>query len=171
MADLLTKNGPVVADTVRVDGILAGRDVTFTLPEITPQTFDLVASGTYSMPIAALLENMEMTINKIGVDLGLRSMAGVGMRTKTYQFNWVQEDVLLTGDIVPKGCKAFVRAMPNKFPGISVAPGEGSDNEIGLTVSRLQIFVAGIEYCCIDKLNHIVRFDSLNVYDAIELLL
>ena len=43
--------GPVVADTIYSDGKLVARDVSVTLPEITPMTADLQAMGTFSIPI------------------------------------------------------------------------------------------------------------------------
>ena len=54
--------GPVISDTFYVENQLAAKDVTITLPEVTPLTADLQAAGTLTMPVWQLLDNMTMTI-------------------------------------------------------------------------------------------------------------
>lgn len=67
--------GPVVAETVYANNKLVAKDVELTLPAVTPTTADVQAMGTMSIPIPQLLENMELSITKIGTDLGLSSDA------------------------------------------------------------------------------------------------
>ena len=40
--------GPILADTVYIDGKLVAKDVTITLPAVTPVTADFKAMGTYT---------------------------------------------------------------------------------------------------------------------------
>ena len=48
------------------------------------------------------------------------------------------------------------------IPGLSVDPGNASENEIALAVSRYQLFVAGNEYWLIDQLNTIMRVGGVD---------
>lgn len=74
MAKWLDIKGPVVADTVYADSTLVAKDVAFTLPGIEFLTADVQAMGNMTVPLIGLLENMELSITKIGVDNGLRRM-------------------------------------------------------------------------------------------------
>ena len=72
MANLwLDLKGPILADTVYIDGKLVAKDVTITLPAVTPVTADFKAMGTYTAPMTGQIEAMEAAITKIGIDLGL----------------------------------------------------------------------------------------------------
>lgn len=162
-------NGPVIANTVYIDSKLVARDVTATLPEITPVTADLQAMGTMSFPIWQLLENMEAAITKIGVDLGLRTMIKPDM--KPLELRWVQTVVDANGISKEVGCKAFLRGIPTKIPGVSVAVGDPSENECTFTVTRYNLFVGGQEFCLIDRLAGIVRIDGKDYASNIESML
>ena len=73
MANLwLDLKGPILADTVYVDGVLAAKDVTIALPPVNLVTADFKAMGTYTAPLPGQIEAMEASITKIGIDLGLR---------------------------------------------------------------------------------------------------
>ena len=74
-------NGPVLADTVYDAGKLVAKDVTITLPAINLLTADFKAMGTLTLPIIGQIEAMEATVNKVGTDMGLRSMASLDSRT------------------------------------------------------------------------------------------
>ena len=75
MANLwLDLKGPILADTVYIGGTLVAKDVTISLPAVTPVTADFKAMGTYTAPILGQIEAMEASITKIGIDLGLRNM-------------------------------------------------------------------------------------------------
>ena len=74
MEKWLDIKGPVVADTVYADSTLVAKDVAFTLPGIEFLTADVQAMGNMTVPLIGLLENMELSITKIGVDNGLRRM-------------------------------------------------------------------------------------------------
>ena len=143
-------NGPVVGATVYDEnGNLVARDVSFTLPEVTPTTTDLSAMGTFSAPNWQLLENMETTVTKIGLDSGLSSLIRPNM--KPLEFRWVQTQTDANGAIRNVGCKAFIRGIPNKIPGIGVTVGEAIEAEITLATSRYILYVDGEEVIYIDR--------------------
>ena len=82
MANLwLDLKGPILADTVYVDGVLAAKDVTIALPPVNLVTADFKAMGTYTAPLPGQIEAMEASITKIGIDLGLRSLVKLTSKT------------------------------------------------------------------------------------------
>lgn len=169
MLEFLPINGPVIADTVYIDDKLVARDVTVSLPEITPVMADLQAMGTMSFPIWQLLENMEAAITKIGVDLGLRSMIKPDM--KPLEFRWVQTQINADGVSKEVGCKAFLRAIPNKIPGISLSVGETSEGECTFTVKRYNLFVGGERMLLVDRLAGIVNIGGTDYAAKINSML
>lgn len=150
MAAFVNIGGPIVANTVYVDNKLVARDVSATLPEVMPVTIDVQAMGTWSLPIWQLLEDMQLTITKIGVDLGLRSM--LKPEPLTLEMRFVQTVTDANGATKPVSCKAFMRGIPASMPGIGVAIGEASENEVNYSVTRYQLMVDGTEYALIDRL-------------------
>ena len=169
MEKWLDLKGPILADTVYVDGKLVAKDVTVTLPGVTPVTADFRAMGTMTMPILGQIEAMEAAITKIGIDLGLRTL--VKLESKTIEFRWAQDVKTSDGSTKTEGCKAFIRAMPKTIPGLSVDPGAASENELTFAVSRYQLFVDGAEFWLIDQLNQIMRIDSVDYCKTIRSLL
>lgn len=152
-------NGPVVADTVYDENNkLVARDVAVTLPEVTPMTADLQAMGTFSLPIWQLLEHMETALTKIGVDLGLRSLIKPDM--KPLEFRWAQTVTDANGYTKNVGCKAFIKGIPNKIPGIALTVGSAVENELTFSTTRYALYVDGEEIVYIDRLAGIVRIDG-----------
>lgn len=151
-------NGPVVANTAYCDNKLVARDVSVTLPEITPFTADLQAMGTYTIPIWQLLENMETAITKIGADTGLSALIKPDM--KPLEFRWAQTVTGADGNTKTVGCKAFIKGIPNKIPGIGLEVGSPIEGEVTIATSRYGLFVDGKEMFLIDRLSGICRIDG-----------
>lgn len=160
--------GPVIGTTAYSEGKLVARDTAITLPEITPITADLQAMGTFSIPIWQLIENMETAINKIGADMGLRELIKPDM--KPLEFRWVQTVTDANGVTKNVGCKAFIKGIPNKIPGIGVTVGEASENECTIATTRYNLFVDGIEMFLIDRLAGVVRIAGKNYAELNSLL-
>jgi phage tail tube protein FII len=150
--------GPVVADTAYCEGKLVARDVSLSLPEVNPTTADLPVMGTLSMPIWQLIENMEAAITKIGVDLGLRALIKPDM--KPLEYRWAQTVTDANGITRNAGCKAFLRGIPLKIPGIGIEVGSASEGEVTFSLTRYNLFVDGQEMFLIDRLAGIVRIDG-----------
>lgn len=166
----LDLKGAVVADTVYETGVLVAKDTSFTLPSISSMTADLNAMGTMTVPIVGLLENLELSITKIGEDKGLGRMSK--LEKKNFEFRWVQNVVKGDGSTSAEGCKAFVRTFPpTALPGIGVEIGAASENEITYSVNRVQIFVGGYEYLIVDRLSQILRVDGVDYMNDISKLL
>lgn len=162
-------NGPIVADTVYANNKLVAKDVEFTLPEVAPVMADVEAMGTMSFPIWARLDNMEMSITKIGLDLGLKAMLKPEM--KPLEFRFPQEIVDQNGNTKVVACKAFVTCMNTKIPGIGVVPGEASSNELTMMVTRYQLYVNGGEYLLIDRLAGKVKIDGVDYASGVQSML
>ena len=161
--------GPVVADTAYIDNKLMARDVAVTLPEVTPVTADVSAMGTMTIPIWALIENMEAAITKIGVDSGLRDAIKPDM--KPIEIRWVQTVTDANGSTKNVGCKAFLKGIPTKIPGIGLAIGEASEGEITFSVTRYNLFVDGTEMFLIDRLAGICRIGGTDYAGGIGSML
>ena len=54
---------------------------------------------------------------------------------------------------------------------VSNSKPENPQNEMTFSVLRYQLFVGGREYCCIDKLNHILRIQGKDFYSKINPLI
>lgn len=170
MAKWLDIKGPVVADTVYADSTLVAKDVAFTLPGIEFLTADVQAMGNMTVPLIGLLENMELSITKIGVDNGLRRMNR--LKKQSFEFRWVQNVVKSDGSTATEGCKAFVRTMPGSFPELGVEVGSAIRSREHLaTVTRLQIYANGVEICCVDRLAQILRINGEDYMSQINNLL
>lgn len=162
-------SGPVVGSTVYCENALVARDVNFTLSEITPVVAELQATGSLSLPIWALLEALETTITKIGIDEGLGRLIKPNM--KPLEFRWVQTLTDANGVTRNVGCKAFIKGIPANIPAISVAMGEPIEGEIRIATVRQALFVDGEEYLLIDKLAGKVRIGGVDYAEPVNALL
>ena len=169
MAKWLDIKGPVVADTVYADNVLVAKDTAFTLPGIEFLTADVQAMGNMSVPLIGLLENMELSITKIGVDNGLGRMNK--LNKQNFEFRWVQNVVKSDGSTSVEGCKAFVRTMPGAFPETGVEVGSAPEHENTYNVTRMQIYANGVEVVCVDRLSQILRINGVDYMSKINNLL
>lgn len=159
----------VVADSVYADKVLVARDTAFTLPGLEFMTADVQAMGNMTVPLIGLLENMQLSITKIGVDKGLSRMNR--LEKQNFEFRWVQNVVKSDGSMKAEGCKAFVRTMPGALPEIGVEIGSPSENENTYNVTRLQIYAGGEEILLVDRLSQILRIDGKDYMAQIRNLL
>lgn len=163
--------GPVNGTTVYVNGNLVARNTTITLPEITHVTATVKAAlGEHEVPLLGLVEAMEATIQKIGVDSGLAQ--ALTMEAKTYEFRWVQQVTPVNGADTVEGCKAFIRGIPKIVsPSIELNPGDSVEVDIPLSVTRYQLFVSGNEILMVDKLSGICKINGVDYASRLNSLL
>lgn len=169
MAKWLDIKGPVVADTVYADNVLVAKDVAFTLPGVVFLTADVQAMGNMSVPLIGLLENMELSITKVGIDSGYSRMNR--LEKQNFEFRWVQNVVKSDGSTAVEGCKAFVRTMPASTPEIGIEMGSAPENENTYNVTRMQIYANGVEIMCVDRLSQILRINGKDYMGKINNLL
>lgn len=146
----IPKTGAVTGSSLYVGNKQVARDASITLPEVTPQTADLQAMGTMTVPLWELLENLELAINKVGVDLGFREALTPGVNDIEARFTQTQIDA--SGNAKTFMCKAFCRGQSLVAPGIAVEVGSASENELTYSLSRYVLFVNGAEAIYIDRL-------------------
>lgn len=161
--------GPIVADTTYCEGKLSAKDTSFTLPQVSPVMADIMAMGTMSMPLWQVLEDMETTINKIGIDEGLSRM--VAPKSQEYEFRWVQVVFDQNGNPRNVGCKAFIRGIPKSIPSLEATIGESPESEIPIATTRYRLIVDGKELWCIDRLANILRIDGVDYSTDINSML
>ena len=160
--------GPVVADTAYSKGVLVARDVALTLPAVEPATADLAAMGTWTIPIWSLIEQMEASITKIGLDKGMRSMLTPEM--KDFEFRWVQTVTDANGNTKNVGCKAFLRGIPTTLPEVGLEVGSPTEHSVPISLTRYNLIVDGEEMWLIDRLSGIVRINGKNYADLSSML-
>ena len=169
MANWQDIKGPVVADSVYADKVLVAKDVAFTLPGISFLTATVKAMGDMDVALVGLLEHMELTINKIGIDQGISRMNR--LEKQNFEFRWVQNVVKADGSTSVEGCKAFVRTLPSSFPEMGVEVGSASELENTYGVTRMQIFANGVEVLCVDRLSQILKVNGKDYMKNIANLL
>lgn len=133
--------GPINADTVYCDNELMARDSNFELPEVTPKTSEYPAMGTMEIPTLAQIENMEMKINKIGVDMGLAKMNK--FKANNYEIRFVQEAITADGTARYMQCKAFITAIPKGLPAVSGEVGSPTEAEGTYTCTSYKLIADG----------------------------
>lgn len=158
MGKWLDVKGPVVANTVYCDNTLVAKDVEFTLPEIVFKTATIQAMGDMDVPLIGLLNNMQLSITKVGIDNGFSKLNSI--EKHSFEMRWVQTTVKADGSVSTEGCKAFVRTIPASTAGIGVKPGDTVSTEHKYGVTRMQIYVAGKEVLLVDRLSSILRVNG-----------
>lgn len=142
--------GPVVADSVYVEGQLVARDVAITLPEVVATTYEIQAMGIMTMPDWNRLENMETTVNKSGLDKNLAIMSKPGAKNLEFRGFYPVHDA--NGNSRNVGFKAFIKGYTNKIPSLGMTVGEPTESELTYATTRYQLFVDGEEMWCIDRM-------------------
>ena len=159
----------VLADTCYCDKKLAAKDVSITLPAVNFLTSEVKAMGTMDVILPGLIEAMEATITKVGIDQGLGSM--LTPKKHNFEFRWAQNVIKSDGNSKSEGCKAFLTAVPKGVPGATVEIGSNIESEISIGCTRYQLYCGGKEILCIDRLNQICRINGKDYYKSISSLL
>ena len=159
----------VLADTCYCDNQLAAKDVSVSLPAVNFLTAEVKAMGSMDVILAGLVEAMEASITKVGLDVGLGRM--LTPTQHSYEFRWAQNVLTSDGSSKTEGCKAFLTAVPKGIPGATVEIGSNIENEVALAVSRYQLYCGGKEILCVDRVSGICRINGTDYYKKISSLL
>lgn len=145
-----TKRTAVEASTVYDKNKLQLTDAKVTLPEITAQTADVQIMGTASLPLLGLLEDMEATISKTGIDKKSTTLTKPGVHD--IEVRWVQDVVKSDGATKQEGCKAFLKCIPKTIgPAADIEVGSIPEHDIAYTVLRYRLVVNGEEILLVDR--------------------
>lgn len=170
MGKWVNKRGPIEANTIYVNDRLVATDLTVTLPEISFMTADIQAMGTMSIPLANAIEDMEMSITKIGVDKDMARLTAPGK--KSLEVRWVQDVIKSDGTVDAEGCKAFLTVSPVTLnPGASLEIGSPSENELTYKVFRYKLVVNGEVILLIDRLAHKLEVNGKDYSKAYDRML
>ena len=165
----LDKKNAVLADKCYCDNQLAAEDVSINLPAFKFLTSEVNAMGKMDVVLGGLIEAMEASITKIGIDTGLSKM--LTPTKHSFEFRWAQNVLKSDGTTKPEGCKAFLTAVPKGVPATGLEVGNATENEISLAVSRYQLYANGAEILCIDRLSSICRINGVDYYAQIASVL
>lgn len=159
----------ILADTCYCNNVLVAKDVAINLPAVNFLTSEVKAMGSMDVVLVGLLEAMEASITKVGQDEGLSR--ALTPEKHNYEFRYVQNVTKGDGTAKPEGCKAFLTAVPKGIPQTAIEVGSNIESEISLAVSRYQLYVAGEELLCIDRLSQICRIRGVDYYKKIASML
>ena len=169
MGKWVDKRGPIEANTIYANGILAATDANVTLPEVTFMTAEVKAMGTMSIPLTNAIEDMEFAINKVGVDKNMTRLTTPGK--KKIEVRWVHDVIKSDGTTKEEGCKAFIDCAPiTLHPGASLEIGSSSENDLTYKVTRYKLVVNGEEILLVDRLAHIIKVNGVDYsrkYDSL----
>ena len=150
MAGLYTPvTGAVTGTTAYFKGKLVARDAAITLPEVLPKTVTLSMMGDMEVPIWQLIQNMQATITKVGIDVLSQTMIGPDLTP--IEFRWVQMVQKLDGTMEEVGCKAFMNGLTTKIPGFGVEVGSASENDHTINLMRYRLVIGGSETVLVDR--------------------
>lgn len=165
----LTLNGPVLATKVLCDSDVVAENVKVTLPEVTFQTVEFKALGNMDLPIP-LTDALEATVTSVGFDNGFYKM--MQLKNQTFEFRFVQNVTnKSTGEVVAKGCKAFIKGVAKNIPGGDIDSGATFEGNISIAVNRYQLYVDGKEVVLVDKLKDILKINGTDYAEQFKNLL
>jgi hypothetical protein len=137
MAWLDNKNA-VLADTCYCDNQLAAKDVSVNLPAVTFLTSEVNAMGKMDVILPGLIEAMEASVTKVGLDTGLSKM--LTPTKHNFELRWAQNVLKSDGTTEPEGCKAFITGVPKGVPATgleSAATSRARSRSAALAISCL----------------------------------
>jgi phage tail tube protein FII len=145
-----TKRTAIEANSIYDGGVLQLNDAKVTLPEIIAQTADVQMMGTASLPLLGLLDDMETTITKTGIDKKSTILTKPGVHN--IEVRWVQDVVSPGGETSQEGCKAFLKCIPKTLgPAADIEIGSTPEHDITYTVLRYRLVVNGEEVLLVDR--------------------
>lgn len=143
MATFVNKTSVVEAATIYLGGKLIGNDYTVSLPDVVPVTTDVGGlMGNMNVPLLNMLESMELTITKVGVDDNAAKMCSPGV--KKIMAKWVQDQIDSSGNVKPIGCKAeFSCSSKSYMPTADIEVGSASEFDCKFEVSEYKLTIDG----------------------------
>ena len=143
MSNFVDKTSVVEAASIYKESKLMGRDFKVTLPEVTPVTADVGGlMGTMPIPLLNTIEEMELTISKVGVDDYAVELCNPG--SKNLIIKWAQDVVKSDGSVKAVGCKAELSVLPKTYmPAADIEVGSASEFDCTYGVFIYKLYVDG----------------------------
>ena len=168
MANFTDLSGPIVANTLYVDDVLVGRDISATLPDIEFMTATVQARGEWEIPIQTLFSTIELAITRVGMTVNGGKLMETGMRR--IELRNVQSKTGVDGTSGNQSIKEFATGLCKTLPGGDITVGEAIEQEFSYSLKRYQVFVDGVELMCIDRTGT-CRINGKDITGGVESLL
>lgn len=141
--------GPVIGTTAYFKNVLVARDSDLKLPDVSPVLVTLSMMGDMEFPVWQLIQNMQASITKVGIDVLSQTM--IAPDFTPIEFRWVQVVQKLDGSSEEVGCKAFMNGALTNIPGYGVSVGSASENEHTMNLLRYRLVIGGQEVVLVDR--------------------
>lgn len=156
----LSTNGPVISDSLYVNGELIAREFSFSIGEIKPVTAEIQAMGTLNVPINGLIEDTTCTITLKGTDE--RAKILTRQERLDLEIRAVQSVIDPAGNEYKVGIKYFLTVMPMGVPAEDSKPGEVTDREYTFQLYSYQKVFDG------ETQIDVSRFENRYVTDGVD---
>ncbi len=147
---LPTKKGAIVATSVHIDGVLCADDAEITPPDVEFVTATLQAGGEIEVPIAGLINAMELGITAQGISNRMTKLAEP--EKHTIVCNAVQQVIGIDGTTSNEQVKYTFTGFGKKVPSTSTKQGEASSQEYTVSVISYKATVGGEVITNVNKL-------------------
>lgn len=169
MATSTKKVSAPIAVKLLCDGTLISEDAQVTLPNIQAMTEDLQAMGTISYPLIGLLQDMEFSIQTVGITKHYGEINT--FEQHTFEFRWVDIHIDKYGNEKHYGKKAFLRGRMKSSGGPSLQIGNETSLEGTYACVAYKLVDDGTTVIDIDRFAKKLVINKTNWYDDIDKLL
>ncbi len=166
---LPTKKGAILATSVYIDGVLCADDAEITPPDVEFMTATLQGAGEIEVPLAGLVNSMELGINTQGISNRMTKLAQP--QKHKIVINAVQQVVGIDGSTINEQIKYTVTGFGKKVPSTATKQGEASSQEYTVSVTSYKAVVDGEVIINIDKLTGDCVVNGVNYGTSIRSLL
>ena len=166
---LPNKKGAILATSVYIDGVLCADDAEITPPDIEFMTATLQASGEIEVPLAGLINSMELGINTQGISNRMTALAQP--QKHKIVINAVQQVVGIDGSTSNEQVKYTFTGFGKKVPSTSTKQGEASSQEYTVSVLSYKSVVGGEVITNVNKLTGDCVVNGVNYGTSIRNLL
>ena len=144
-------NSAVTGAYAYIDNKCVAEYVDFKLPAVNRVSAEINAMGKMNIP-TPLIDPMQTTITKIGVDKGLGQL--IIAKKIDLVFKWTQMQYnKITNELEEVSCSANIAGFPASIPELSITQGESTNIEITIETFAYTLQVGGATVLDIDRIN------------------
>jgi P2 family phage contractile tail tube protein len=147
---LPTKKGAILATSVYIDGKLCADDAEITPPDVEFQTATLQEGGEIEVPLAGLVNSMELGITTQGISNRMTKLAQP--QKHKIVCNAVQQVVGIDGLTYNEQVKYTFTGFGKKVPATTTKQGEASSQEYTVSLISYKAVVGGEVITNVNKL-------------------
>ncbi len=166
---LPTKKGAILATSVYIDGLLCADDAEITPPDVEFMTSTLQGAGEIEVPLAGLINAMELGITTQGISNRLSALAQP--HKHKIVCNAVQQVVGIDGLTYNEQVKYTFTGFGKKVPSTATKQGEASSQEYTVSLISYKAVVGGEVITNVNKLTGDCTINGVNYGVGIRALL